>query len=217
MKNKLSRVTVYHIKGGVGKTRIALNLALTLDFGVITNDVYSVVKNVLPASRHKILNAGQPLPQIPPEIPIVFDLGGFADERAIEALRQSQFVLTPLLSEKEDLQTVLDFINEIQKYNENIIIIVNKTKKGEFPNVKKVCQNFYPKTPVFEIKESKVMSLVVKHKLSIKQIARQNKLHKRHYDKVAEQFDAIIKYMRTMTKIQNKFQEITELGGKYGK
>ena len=192
---QLTRITVYHIKGGVGKTRIALNLALTLDAGLVTNDEYSIVNKVLPSKRLKILQTNQPLPSIPPEIPIIFDLGGRPDSRAIKALQQSQFVLMPILAYKEDFQIGLDFIEEVQKYSKNIIIIINKTKKGEFQEITKICRGYYPELAVFEIKESKIMSHLVQQKISIKKIAQKNKLQRRHYEPVARQFDQIINYM----------------------
>lgn len=194
-KTNLSRITVYHIKGGVGKTRIALNLSLELDFGIITNDEYSVIQTVLPAKRHKILKFNEALPAIPQNIPLIYDLGGYPDTRAIEAIQQSQFILTPILAHKEDLQIALDFIQEIQRYNPNIIIIINKTKGDDFKKAGAICRKFYPGLAVFQIKESKAMSLLVEQKTSIKELARSNKLHRRHYEKIDHQFDMLIKHM----------------------
>lgn len=194
-KQKLSRITVYHIKGGVGKTRIALNLAMTLDTAIVTNDEYSVVRKVLSSNRHKILKENEQLPEYSHEIPIIFDLGGRTDYRGIEALQQSQFVIMPLLTHKEDFQIGLDFIEEVKRYNDNIIIVINKTKPGEFKKIEKVCRDFYPELAVFEIKESKVMSYLVDQKISIEEIAEKNKLQRRHYEKVAHQFNDIINHM----------------------
>lgn len=195
MKKILSRIAVCQIKGGVGKTRVALNLAMTLDFGVITNDQYSVVERILSPERRKILGIDEKLPEIPPEIPIIFDFGGYPDVRMIEALRQSQFVLTPVLPHKEDLQIALDFIQDIKKYNKNIIIIVNRTKAGDFDKIRRVFKNFYPELAIFEIKESRVMSHLVEQKASVREIACKDKLHRKPYGKVARQFDTIINYM----------------------
>lgn len=194
-KNQLSRITVYNIKGGVGKTRIALNLAMELDFGVITNDEYSIVQKVLPSSRCKIIKTNEPLPKYSAHIPIIYDLGGHQDARAVQALKQSQVVITPILPEKGDLQISLDFLEEIKRYNQNIIIIVNRANDTEFRNVQKVCQEHHPLFPVFQLKKSRVMSLLVERRKTIKKIAKNDKLHGRHYIKVADQFDLIIWYI----------------------
>ena len=194
-KQKLSRITVYHIKGGVGKTRIALNLAMSLDAAIVTNDAYSVVRTVMSANRYKILGENEILPQYSLEMPLIFDLGGHADNRAIEVLQQSQFVIMPILTYKEDFQTCLDFIEETKEYNDNIIIVINKTKPGEFEKIEKICRNFHPELAVFEIKKSKVMSHLVDQKMSIEQIAAKNKLQRRHYEKVAHQFRDILNHM----------------------
>ncbi len=194
---KLSRITVYHIKGGVGKTRIALNLAITLDAAIVTNDEYSVVEKVMPPNRCKILKENENLPEYSHKISLVYDLGGRTDYRAIAAMKNSQFVIMPLLTHKEDFQIGLDFIAEVKQYNKRIIIVINKTKPGEFREIAKVCRVFYPELAVFEIKESKVMSHLIIQKISIEKIAKKNKLQQRHYKKVAHQFRNIINHMIT--------------------
>lgn len=197
--SKISRIAVYNIKGGVGKTRIALNIALTWDYGVVTNDIYSVAELVLP-TRSKIMRLDDKLPEYSPNVPIIYDLGGHADQRAIEALRQSQFVLTPVLPDKGDTQLNLDFLVELQEYNDNIILIVNDTRPGQFEKVNKIFNAIYPRFPVFEIKHSRAMSLVVEQKISVRELARRNQLHRRFYEQVDKQFEAIINYMKNTSK-----------------
>ena len=199
-KINLNRLTVYHIKGGTGKTRIALNLALTLGFGVVTNDPYSVLERSLPKERRILLRPGESLPEIPETIPIIFDLGGYPDYRSIWAMRKSQVVIFPVLANKEDLQIGLDFLPEIRKHNRNIIIVVNRTSPGEFVNARMVFRKYYPDFPVFEIKESRAMSLIVERCLSIAELAKREVLHRRYYEKVDGQFEDIIVYMKKQLK-----------------
>ena len=123
-----NRLTVYNIKGGTGKTRISLNLALTLGWGIITNEQYSVMENVLPAERYIILKGQQQRLEYPEHIPLIFDLGGKEDQIAVNAMEQSRCVLVPILAEKGDLQISLNFLQEIKEVNDNIIIIVNQNK-----------------------------------------------------------------------------------------
>lgn len=200
MKTKLNRLAVYHIKGGVGKTRIALNLALTMDFGVVTNDPYSALEKALPEKKRIILYPGESLPKLPKKIPIIYDLGGHADHRSIWALRDSQFVVFPVLANKEDLDIGLNFLEEISKYNENIIIAINRTRPGQFENPRKVFGKYYPKLPVFEIKESRAMSLIVEKRMSISKLALADKLHRHQYEIIERQFTDMIVYMKQRLK-----------------
>lgn len=199
----INRLTVYNIKGGVGKTRIALNLALMIGWGIVTNDQYSVIENVLPPSKRIILSPAGNEEQsdelkYPSHIPLIFDMGGKEDTRAIAAMQQSAYVLVPVLADKGDLQLGLDFIQEIQSINPDILIIVNQTKPGQFQQVSRVLKHIYPKLPAFEIKASTAMSRIVTEKRSIAEIMKNNSLFRRHYSKINEQFQAIINYCGRM-------------------
>ena len=51
------KIMIYNIKGGQGKTDIALNLALTMDFNLITNEPLSPLDMVL--GEDNFLKLGQ--------------------------------------------------------------------------------------------------------------------------------------------------------------
>jgi len=195
-----NRITVYNIKGGTGKTRIALNLALTLEWGIVTNDEYSITERVMSSSKLKILSTNESLKKylskIPDHIPLIFDMGGRADNRAVDAMRQSDYVIMPVMADRGDLPIGLNFLQEMLKINPNIIIVVNQTKSGQFQQVSRVFQKYYPKLPLFEIKTSTAMSRIVTEKRSITEIMKSNSLLRHHYQIINQQFQAIIEYMQ---------------------
>jgi len=189
------KIAVYNYKGGVGKTRISLNLSLSLDFGVITNDVYSPLERVLDPERLLKLDIGQPIPDLPNDADVIFDLGGYPDERAVRILEISDFVLIPVMLDFGDLQVTLDFINEIQEFNNNIVVIANKTTKGDFEQIEEVIHEFFPQISVLEIKQSRALPNLFQERKSIRDMVNEGGMKKFHFTPIAEQFDAIIHHL----------------------
>jgi cellulose biosynthesis protein BcsQ len=187
------KIMLYNIKGGQGKTDIALNLALTLDYNFITNEPLSPVEMVMREGRFVKLNQTDDLPEIPPEYDVIFDFGGYLDKRAITALKQADRVIVPVVNEFKDVHTTVNFIQEIEAYSQNIFIVANKTQKGDFTDIQAIMQKFYPKYPVFEIKHSRAMPNILKEKKSIREMVGEGGLKKFNYGAVDKQFNLLIK------------------------
>lgn len=189
------KTTVYNFKGGVGKTVISINLALTMGYSIVTNDIYSPVEKVLDEDRILKIHHDEILPVFPEAYNLIFDLGGHIDKRAISAIRQSDFVLVPVIEGFINIQVTIDTITELVDLNQNIIIVANQTKPGDMQEITNAIKQFF-NVPVFEIKQSKSLSNIFKDKKSIRDMVSEGGLKKYHFNAVADQFDVIIGYMK---------------------
>lgn len=187
------KIVVYNLKGGVGKTSISLNLALTMKLAIITNEPLSPLEVVLEEKRFIKLSRDDDLPVYPNDLNILFDLGGYLDQRAGSALKQSDCVIVPVVNEFLDMHTTLEFIQDIEAYNKNIIVVANKTQKGDFDFIKKAMREHYPDYPVLEIKQSRALPNILKYNMSVHEMAKANPLAKYSYKKIVSQFDDLIK------------------------
>jgi cellulose biosynthesis protein BcsQ len=193
------KIMIYNIKGGQGKTDIALNIAMTKGFNLLTNEPLSPVELVLPNKRFLKLAAQETCPVLPDDFDVVFDFGGYLDNRAIVALQQSDYVLVPVINEFKDVHTTVNFIQEIEEYNNKIVIIANKTvsrKNGsDFTDIKAIMAKHYPDYPIFEIKQSRALPNLLTEKKSISEMVSEGGLKRYNYTLVKEQFDAIMEVL----------------------
>jgi MinD-like ATPase involved in chromosome partitioning or flagellar assembly len=187
------KITIWTKKGGCGKTNIAGEIALRLEYPAITNEQESMLSLILPKDRLKMLSPDEDVPNF--DCGMIFDFGGYIDGRIIEALKQSDFVLVPTLPEASEIQSCISTIQAIKKYNNNIVVIANKTEiKEDFETIESAIKQIGD-YPVFEIKKSRALPSLYTKKKSIKQLMEESPLLRYSYKKISKQFDDLIEHL----------------------
>ena len=96
-----------------------MNIALTMDYGVVTNDIYSPIEEVF--DNVLKVSPSEEFPDFPTDAEVIFDLGGYIEARSITVLRNSKVVLVPTINEYSILQTTINSVAEIEEYNKNMM------------------------------------------------------------------------------------------------
>ncbi|WP_300721333.1 hypothetical protein [uncultured Brachyspira sp.] len=194
---KTMKVVIFNIKGGQGKTSLAINLALTLDAGVVTNDIYSPLEKVLPDDQFIKVDLNSDFPDIPENNDLfIYDLGGWIDVRAIQLFKEADLIIIPMINNYINNQVTINTIDEIKEYNENILIIANRTKKKDYEEIKDIIQNMYGnKFPILELKETTAFDKIFLKEKSIDRIMEEDKLLAFSYRGVQKQIKDIINFI----------------------
>jgi hypothetical protein len=188
------KIVVWNLKGGQGKTVLSLAIAMLEGFYIITNDVHSPIDEVLGEDRAMRMGMRDSLPQVPSEVNLIYDFGGYPDARVIEASKQADHIIVPIIYESPlEMQVTINALAEIEKYNQSIIIVLNKAKHGDYERAYQVFTEFDYQYPIFELKQSTALSRAIEQKKSLQQMVDEIPLFSFHYSKPLEQVRTLIK------------------------
>ena len=203
-KNKDSGIgftTFFSLKGGVGKTSLASAISLELSFinqpvPVITNDPISPLEGLLGSENAMIIQQDQDLPNaFSKDEDVIIDLGGFVDQRSIPVLENAKNIVIPTLGSFLSLVGLVGTIQEVEKFNKNIVIVINRVDKKEEQSVRTFI-NEKGNYPIFSVKSSKCFENIHYQKKSVAQMMEEVPLRRRSYDGVSKQIWAIINHLK---------------------
>lgn len=196
--HKGQKITVYSLKGGQGKTSISVALAKELEYGIVTNDTYSPLQKIFPKELLLKLEPNDALPTKEDfeGADLIFDFGGYLDERVIPALEMSDYVIIPIVG-IDDLneEGFISTVAEVAPHNNNIIVVLNRMNDEAVAEIRKDFADKGFPYPVFEIKNSKVMEVVISEGRSVSDIVRDGGLRKYFYKSVENQVQKLINYI----------------------
>ena len=191
----------FSLKGGVGKTSLASAISLELRFinqpvPVITNDPISPLEELLGSENALLIQQDQEIPNtFSKEDDVIIDLGGFVDERSIPVLEQAKTIIIPTLGSFLSLSGLVGTLQEVEKFNKNIIIILNRVDKKEEHQVKTFIKE-KGNYPIFSVKTSKCFENIHYQKKSVAQMMEDEPLRRRSYDGVSKQIWEIINHLK---------------------
>lgn len=200
-------ISVIAKKGGVGKTPIAYNVAKATKSIILTNDddileeVHKPHASMLELSEIAELNFKE-LPNT------VIDFGGYVEKHIPAIIKKSDLVIVPVINHVSSLKRNMRALEDLVKYNDNIIVIATMTKKDtDFDNIKEVLSEFDIKA-FFELKDTNIFNNSLDQGMSIEEYISTSPVLKSSYGKrknqksasILEQWTDLITYIKKDTK-----------------
>lgn len=201
---KGKKIILYSLKGSQGKSTLAAAIAKELDWQIITNDIHSDLAQIVGDKNVWVLEPGDELPssKVIGNANIVFDPGGFVDDRMIEAIKMSDMVIIPVVDlGRRDFETkrFVATVFEVEQYNKNIVFVLNMLDEKS-TDIARECikvlkkEHGYP-YPVFEVKRTEAFENMIRDGISVSQVAKKGTLFQRWFKPVETQLNKLIKHI----------------------
>lgn len=161
----MSNIAIYSLKGGCSKTTCSVILWELLEqrtgekWGIVSNDLYPKYHEFygIPKDQYMMIKPEEK------EIPyishnIIYDLQGGIDKRIVDLLKKVDLIIIPTIFDYAFIQSQVETLFEVKEFNENILLLLSKTNKGDFEKQMKTYNELGIKYPVLELKQSKIIS-----------------------------------------------------------
>ena len=192
------KIVFFNLKGGQGKTSLAVNLALRLDMNIITNDLFTPYDKVLPEKYFIKIERNQDFPDFDEDLDIIYDLGGWIDERTSKIIKEADLIIIPMINKTINNEVSINSINAVLKHNKNILLIANCIEKpSDYKDISNLVNHFFSSEnlPLLEIKKTTALDKMFERGMSIEKIVNEDKTLAFPYRKFIDQFDKIVTFV----------------------
>ena len=179
-----NNVLFYSRKGGQGKTTHAVGYAHYSKSSLVTNDfgnsTVSIYKDLFSEEGQTIteLRPDQQDVDVSEDRGNVFDFGGFMDSRVIAVAKFVDYCVVPIYYQsKADLSPSVQTIVELEKYNKNIVIVINNTDKKDAELLEESLKERFS-YPIFTIPKSRFINRLSDEGKSVFQLSEEGGLNK---------------------------------------
>ncbi|MDR0665559.1 MAG: ParA family protein [Helicobacteraceae bacterium] len=197
MANKTQKIiSIYNIKGGVGKSTIARELAYRLDATLVDCDRGGAQEYMKPL---KVVKAPHTIPLNIDDNIVIYDFAGKDDERKHGAIMKSDLIVVPYTPTFYALQNTVDSFLQIWLVNKNIMTIANMLKeekdlqrsKEDLEEALNQCDESVGEILVLPLRFTRGLQSAENKGKTIYDLREESSINRLNYEKVCGEIDTI--------------------------
>lgn len=193
------KILFYSSKGGQGKTTHAISYAKHRGALYFTNDYESgtleIYKDIFAEDQLHIIRNEDSL-SLPADLDVVFDFGGWVDERIETIAKICDVVVVPLFYQSmADLMPCIKTVNTLKGLNENVVILINNTDKKDVDDLKKGLSKKFPERKIFVVNKSKFIPRLANEGKTIERLSNENALNRYLLSGLLTQLEEFYNYL----------------------
>jgi len=170
----MSRViSIFSLKGGVGKTSLSFSLSKDLEMGYITNDMSIAIQ------KHK--KSKYVRNKVPLRDNTIYDFGGFSDNNANEIIKVSDLLIIPTINDQNSILKTLEVIKKFSQYVEILVVGTMVENDKDKKNIRKFIAQKYPDINIICLKKTRAFKNGMEEGLSLKDLFNSSPLNKHRY------------------------------------
>ncbi len=193
------KILFYSSKGGQGKTTHAISYAKHRGALYFTNDYESgtveIYKDIFAEGQLRVIRNEDSL-NLPAELDVVFDFGGWVDERIESIAKVCDVVVVPVYYQSmADLLPCIKTVNTLRELNNNVVILINNTDKKDAEDIKKGLNKKFTEHKIFVVNKSKFIPRLANDGKTIDRLASENALNRYLLSGLLSQLDELYNYL----------------------